>query len=66
MQSSTNIEALAGRKILFASMPAEGHVNPLTGLAKHLQSLGADVRWYTGSSYQEKGGIAFLSASLVI
>ena len=54
MQSSTNIEALAGRKILFASMPAEGHVNPLTGLAKHLQSLGADIRWYTGSSYQEK------------
>ncbi len=54
MKSSADISALAGRKILFASMPAEGHVNPLTGLAKYLQAAGADVRWYTGSSYQEK------------
>ncbi len=51
---SVNTEALAGKKILFASMPAEGHVNPLTGLAKYLQSKGCDVRWYTGSSYSSK------------
>ncbi len=51
---SVNTEALTGKKILFASMPAEGHVNPLTGLAKYLQSKGCDVRWYTGSSYASK------------
>jgi MGT family glycosyltransferase len=49
-----NTEALIGKKILFASMPAEGHVNPLTGLAKYLQAQGCDVRWYTGSSYAPK------------
>jgi MGT family glycosyltransferase len=51
---SINTEELAGKKILFASMPAEGHVNPLTGLAKYLQSRGCDVRWYTGASYAGK------------
>ena len=54
MKNNTNMEALAGRKILFASMPADGHVNPLTGLAKYLQAQGADIRWYTGSSYAPK------------
>ena len=48
------MDALAGKKILFASMPADGHVNPLTGLAKYLQSQGCDVRWYTGFSYAPK------------
>ena|SRR3990170_7277442 len=51
---SIKTEALIGKKILFASMPAEGHVNPLTGLAKYLQSQGCDVRWYTGASYASK------------
>ena len=62
MKSNANLEALAGKKILFVSMPADGHVNPLTGLAKYLQTYGADVRWYTGSSYapkMEKLGIPF-------
>jgi MGT family glycosyltransferase len=54
MKSNLNLEALAGKRILFASMPAEGHVNPLTGLAKYLQTHGVDVRWYTGSAYTEK------------
>lgn len=49
-----NVEALIGKKILFASMPADGHVNPLTGLARHLQRQGCDVRWYTGKSYAPK------------
>ncbi len=49
-----NTEELVGKKVLFASMPAEGHVNPLTGLAKYLQSRGCDVRWYTGGSYAAK------------
>lgn len=43
-----------GKKILFASVPADGHFNPLTGLAKHLQSLGYEVRWYTSSCYAPK------------
>ncbi|WP_460971042.1 glycosyltransferase [Spirosoma migulaei] len=42
------------KRILFASMPLEGHFNPLTGLAVHLQRLGYDVRWYTGPSYADK------------
>ena len=33
-----------GTKILFATVPADGHVNPLTGLAYHLKSEGYDVR----------------------
>lgn len=41
-------------KILFASMPADGHFNPLTGLAVHLRQNGHDVRWYTGPSYAAK------------
>lgn len=53
------VSAAAGRerrrlKILFANIPADGHFNPLTPLAVHLQSLGHDVRWYTGPSYAEK------------
>lgn len=38
-------------KILFATRPFDGHFNPLTGIAKHLQSLGHDVRWYAGPGY---------------
>ncbi len=45
------VPGLAGKKILFATFPADGHFNPLTGLAVHLQSLGCDVRWYTSPVY---------------
>lgn len=45
---------LAGKKILFANFPADGHFNPLTGLAAHLQQSGCEVRWYTSSVYAEK------------
>lgn len=38
-------------KILFATMPADGHFNPLTGIAMHLKAAGHDVRWYAGPSY---------------
>lgn len=41
-------------RILIATMPLDGHLNPLTGLAMYLQSLGYDVRWYTGPSYTDK------------
>jgi UDP:flavonoid glycosyltransferase YjiC (YdhE family) len=42
------------KKILFANFPADGHFNPLTGLAVHLKNLGHDVRWYTGRKYEQK------------
>ncbi|GAA4925272.1 glycosyltransferase [Mucilaginibacter defluvii] len=46
---------LKGRKILFATVPADGHINPLTGLAKFLQEEAeCDVRWYTASIYEQK------------
>lgn len=41
-------------KLLFASMPADGHFNPLTGLAVQLADRGHDVRWYAGPAYGEK------------
>jgi UDP:flavonoid glycosyltransferase YjiC (YdhE family) len=43
-----------GKKILFACVPADGHFNPLTGLAMHLKSIGYDVRWYTSGLYEQK------------
>ena len=50
-----NLHQLApGTKILFATVPADGHVNPLTGLAVYLKSVGCDVRWYTSTKYQKK------------
>jgi UDP:flavonoid glycosyltransferase YjiC (YdhE family) len=48
------MDSLKEKKILFANFPADGHFNPLTGLAVYLKQLGADVRWYTGKKYQEK------------
>jgi MGT family glycosyltransferase len=47
-------ESLAGKKKLFATFPADGHFNPLTGLAAHLVSLNCDVRWYTAEKYSGK------------
>jgi UDP:flavonoid glycosyltransferase YjiC (YdhE family) len=49
-------------KILFAAMPAEGHFNPLTGIAMHLKAAGHDVRWYAAPKYipkLERLGIPF-------
>ena len=41
-------------KILFASIPFDGHFNPLTDLAVHLKKCGHDVRWYTQNVYKDK------------
>jgi MGT family glycosyltransferase len=43
-----------GTKVLFANFPADGHFNPLTGLAVHLREKGCDVRWYTSERYRGK------------
>lgn len=45
---------LPGTKILFANAPADGHFNPLTGLAVYLQDQGCDVRWYSSQQYSSK------------
>ncbi|UYQ94603.1 glycosyltransferase [Chitinophaga horti] len=42
------------KKILFANMAADGHFNPLTGIAAWLRDQGHDVRWYTSKFYEEK------------
>ncbi|HTM92830.1 MAG TPA: nucleotide disphospho-sugar-binding domain-containing protein [Flavisolibacter sp.] len=53
--SQYNINTIQpGTKILFANFPADGHFNPLTGLAVHLKKIGCDVRWYTAKKYEEK------------
>lgn len=41
-------------KIIFATIPGDGHFNPLTSLAAHLKSAGHDVRWYTQNVYEQK------------
>lgn len=41
-------------KILFANVPADGHFNPLTGIAMHLKEQGHDVRWYTSQMFAGK------------
>ncbi|HEY0042196.1 MAG TPA: nucleotide disphospho-sugar-binding domain-containing protein [Flavisolibacter sp.] len=47
-------EVKKGAKILFACFGADGHFNPLTGIAVHLKQQGYDVRWYTASAYKQK------------
>ncbi len=41
-------------RVLVASMPADGHFRPLTGIAAHLSTRGHDVRWYAGPEYGRK------------
>ena|ERR1700754_42268 len=48
------IEQLIGKRILFATVPLDGHFNPLTGLAKYLQEIGCDVRWYAPDIFEER------------
>lgn len=42
------------QRILFATMPFDGHFSPLTSIAMHLREQGHDVRWYAGPSYARK------------
>jgi UDP:flavonoid glycosyltransferase YjiC (YdhE family) len=51
-----------GKRILLATMAADGHFNPMTGIAKILIEEGYDVRWYTQEIYKQrvsKMGIKF-------
>jgi MGT family glycosyltransferase len=54
MKHTNSSRLLEGRKILFANFPADGHFNPLTGIAVYLQQSGADVRWYGSREYADK------------
>ena len=47
-------DAVAPMRVLFASMPFDGHFLPLTGLARHLRRRGHDARFYTGPSYAQR------------
>lgn len=47
-------ENLRGKKILFATVPADGHVNPITGLAINLMAIGCEVAWYTSEIFASK------------
>ena len=52
--NQTTEKQLKGKRILIASVAADGHFNPLTGLAKFLVDQGCDVRWYTSDAYAVK------------
>lgn len=41
-------------RILIATVPAAGHVNPMVSVAKHLVNRGHTVWWYTGEVFQHK------------
>ncbi|WP_226362881.1 glycosyltransferase [Pseudonocardia sp. ICBG1142] len=41
-------------KLLIATAPGDGHVNPLLPIARELVGRGHDVRWYTGRAYQDR------------
>ena len=45
---------MQSKKILFANVPADGHFNPLTGIAMHLKEEGHDVRWYASKMFSDK------------
>ena len=45
---------MQSKKILFANVPADGHFNPMTGIAMELKSRGHEVRWYTSKMFSEK------------
>lgn len=47
-------EVKKGARILFACFAADGHFNPMTGIAVHLKQQGYDVRWYTSPGYKPK------------
>ena len=48
------VEGLKPKRILFASVPADGHFNPLTGIAMELIQRGYEVAWYASAVYAEK------------
>lgn len=42
------------KRVLFANFPADGHFNPLTGLAMQLKEAGFEIAWYSSNTYKKK------------
>jgi MGT family glycosyltransferase len=45
---------MAGARVLVATTPADGHVNPVLPVAAHLAGRGHEIRWYTGQAYHDR------------
>ena len=45
---------MESKRILFANIPADGHFNPMIGIAMELKNQGHDVRWYTSKMFEQK------------
>lgn len=43
-------------RVLVASQALDGHFNPLTGIAKQLQTDGHELEWYTGATFARRLG----------
>jgi MGT family glycosyltransferase len=41
-------------RVLIATTPADGHINPMLAIARALTSRGHEVRWYTGTVYHDR------------
>jgi MGT family glycosyltransferase len=41
-------------RMLIATTPADGHVNPMLSVVRHLTGRGHEVRWYTGQAYRDR------------
>lgn len=41
-------------RLLIATAPGDGHVNPLVPVARELVGRGHEVRWYTGRAYRDR------------
>ncbi|RFZ90267.1 glycosyltransferase [Mucilaginibacter conchicola] len=54
MKSQLEQNGLQNKKILIATVAADGHFKPLTGLAKYLSDIGCEVKWYTSGIYKNK------------
>ena len=52
--TTQTVEGLKPKRILFATVPADGHFNPLTGIAIDLIQRGYEVAWYTSEIYSKK------------
>ncbi|MET0637527.1 MAG: glycosyltransferase [Chitinophagaceae bacterium] len=54
IKKQNNQQQLKGKRILVATISADGHFNPLTGLGKYLLEAGVEIRWYTSGIYRER------------
>lgn len=53
-------------RVLIATTPASGHINPVLPVARELMRRGHDVHWYTGEKFRIKIGIHLLKPLCVL